>query len=260
VLFAVAIASVVWWKWEDIVERPGVRRLIKLLTQPPIQTVPAGQLTIAVAHLEDDRNRRQEKLLLDELRQFDGVEVQEVDRTIKWPTADSERHAKEKAEEEARRLLGRNRADVLIWGSVITVSGKSAMRLYWTPAQDVPSAKFTGKYQPQTETIALPPEFWNDLKHILGMLAQSRLAALTDEQFGHYVADKLVPLVAQVQVLVQSRKGIWNPETRAGVQFSLTAALALTGEQSGKNEPLAESIELYREVFRVCPGSCVAAA
>src|SRR5262249_44936083 len=142
-----------------------------------------------------------------ELRQFEGVEIQQVDRTIKWPAADSERNAKKKAEEEAHRVLGRTRADVLIWGSVISVGGKSAMRLYWTPTQAVPNAGFTTKYLPETETITLPPEFWNDLKQILGLLAQSRLAVLTSGQFGYYVVDKLEPLLAQIHALVQSREG-----------------------------------------------------
>jgi hypothetical protein len=90
------------------------------------------------------------------------------------------------------------------------------MRLYWTPARDVPGAKSTGKYQPQTETLALPVEFWNDLKQILGLLTQSRIAALTVDQSGHYVADRLAPLIAQVRALVQSREGVWKPETLAG--------------------------------------------
>src|SRR3984893_13994691 len=121
------------------------------------------------------------------------------------------------------------------------------MKLYWTPARDVPGAKFTKEYQ--TETIALPPAFWSDLKQILGLLTQSRIAALTFDQSGHYVADKLAPLIAQVRLLVQSKEGEWNPETQAGVRFSLANALALDGEQSGKSEPLAESIALYREVL-----------
>lgn len=45
----------------------------------------------------------------------------------------------------------------------------------------------------QTETITLPSEFWNDLKQILGLLTQSRIAALTFEQPGHYVADSSRP-------------------------------------------------------------------
>jgi hypothetical protein len=123
------------------------------------------------------------------------------------------------------------------------------MRLYWTPSRDVSGAKASGRHLAQTETITLPSEFWNDLKQILGLLTQSRIAALTFEQPSHYVADKLAPLIPQVRALVQSREGVWNPETLVGVQFSLATALALDGEQFGKNESLDESIELYRKVL-----------
>ena len=187
--------------------------------------------------------------MLDELRHFDGVETLSVDRTVEWPESGTEQVKKTKAEEDARGLLRQTGADVLIWGSVVSLSGNSAMRLYWTPTRDLPGAKSTGKYQPQSETITLPSEFWNDLKQILGLLAQSRIAALTFEQPGHYVADKLAPLIAQVRALVQSREGVWNPETLAWVQFNLATALAFVGEQSGKNKSLAESIALYRKVL-----------
>jgi tetratricopeptide (TPR) repeat protein len=232
----------VWWNWDNIAKRPGVESILARFTQRALPTAPAGRLAIAVAHLDKDKDREHETLLLDELRQFEGVEVVSVDRTV-----DSEQPAKKKAEEEARGLLRQTGADVLVWGSVISLSGKSAMRLYWTPARDVPGAKSTGKYS--TETIALPAEFWSDLKQILGLLTQSRIAALTIDQYGHYVADKLAPLIAQVRALVQSREGVWNPETLAGVRFSLADALELDGEQSGNNESLAESIALYRKVL-----------
>jgi tetratricopeptide (TPR) repeat protein len=123
------------------------------------------------------------------------------------------------------------------------------MRLYWTPSRDLSGAKASERYQPQIETIALPELFWSDLKQILALLSQTRLAELTFNQPGHYVADRLAPLIAQVRALVQSREGVWNPETLAGVRFSLAVALAVYGEQSGKNEPLVESIELYRKVL-----------
>ncbi|MGH6841011.1 MAG: hypothetical protein ACREDV_02815, partial [Methylocella sp.] len=60
------------------------------------------------------------------------------------------------------------------------------MRLFWTPARDVSGAKSTGKYLPQTETIAQPSEFWSYLKQILGVLVQSRLTELTFDKPGHY--------------------------------------------------------------------------
>ena len=123
------------------------------------------------------------------------------------------------------------------------------MRLYWTPSQEVSGAKASGKYLPHTETISLPEEFWSDLKQIFGLLIQSRLAELTFDQPGHYVADKLAPLIEQVRALVQKSEGVWNSETLAGVRFSLANALQIEGEQAGDQELFAEVIELYRKVF-----------
>jgi tetratricopeptide (TPR) repeat protein len=234
----------VWWNWEDIAKKPGVERLIERLSRRTIQTAPAGCLTIAVTHLEDDEGRKQEKQLLAGLEDFEGVETLTIDRMVAWPASGTERENRKKAEEEARGLLKQSGADVLVWGRVI----KSTMRLYWTPSRDVSGAK-VGNYQPQTETIALPEAFWDDLKQILGLLTQSRLAELTFGQEGHYVADRLARLIVQVRALAGSKEGVWDPETLAGVQFSLATALGFYGAQSGKNEPLIESAELYRRVL-----------
>jgi len=125
------------------------------------------------------------------------------------------------------------------------------MRLYWTPSREIKGAKGTGKYQPPAETIALPTEFWSDLKQILGLLSQTRLAEITFGQEGHYVADQLAPLIDQVRKLVQSKEGAWDQETLAGVRSSLSVALKIIGEQAGKSEPLIESVELYQRVLEV---------
>jgi hypothetical protein len=156
---------------------PGVESILARFNQRALPTAPAGRLAIAVAHLERDQDREHERLVRDGLREFEGAEVLRVDRTV-----DLDQPDEKKAEEEARGLLRQTGADVLIWGSVISLSGKSAsaMRLSWTPARDVPGAKSTGKYQ--TETIELPPVFWSDLKQILGLLVQSRIAAHTVDQ------------------------------------------------------------------------------
>ncbi len=248
ILFAAAL--LVWWKWEEIVKRPWIKLAIERLKRPAIPDVPAGLLAIAAAHLDDDEDQWHEKLLLKYLSEFEGVEVVRVDRTIKWPTGGSESEKKKRADEEAQGLLRQTGADVLIWGSVISRGDTSDMWLYWTPAREVPGAKFTRIYRPPTEpTIALPSVFWDDLKQILGLLVQSRLAELTFSQSGHYVADKLAPLITQVRTLVQSKEGVWNPETLAGAQFSLANALELDGEQSERPKSLVESIALYRQVL-----------
>ena len=136
------------------------------------------------------------------------------------------------------------------------------MLLYWTPRKHIPGVELSEKYP--TETIALPSVFWDDLKQVLGLLIEARIAEITVQverniednsgpldQSRRYVADKLAPLIAQVRSLVQSKQGVWNPETLARVQFSLAVALKLEGEQSGKAEPLNESVELYRKVLMV---------
>ncbi len=248
-LVLTVIGGLVWWQWDDIAKRPGIEAFVAWFHQKALPTAPSGRLTVAVAHLAKDKDHEHETLLLDELRQFEGVEVEQVDRAIEWPSADFESVAKTKAEEDARGLLKQAHADVLIWGYVESFNNKSAMRLYWTSARDIPGAKPSGKYQLQTETIALPSEFWNDFKQIVGLLVQSRFAELTFDQSGHYVADKLEPLIVQIRLLVEDREGVWNAETLAGVQSSLADALETDGEQSGKNEPLVESIELYRKVL-----------
>jgi hypothetical protein len=187
----IAASFYIWSNWKDIKERPGIEGVIKRFKRRAIDKAPAGVLTIAVAHLQDDQGQKQEKLLLDELKHFDGVETLTVDRAVEWPDSGTEQVKKKKAEAKARVLLMKTGADVLVWGSVISLSGKSAMRLNWTPSQDVPGS--TGKYLPQTETLALPELFWNDLKQIVGLLTQTRFAELTFDQSGHYIADKRAP-------------------------------------------------------------------
>jgi tetratricopeptide (TPR) repeat protein len=245
VVIVLAIAGgLLWWKWKDIKERPGIESLLGWFKRKPIPRAPADRLTIAVAQLANDKDREHETLLVDELGHFEGVETRSIGRTVS-----SESLEKEKAEKKARAVLKQMGADVLIWGSVISLGGRSAMRLYWTPSREISGAKQSGKYQPPTETIALPVEFWSDLKQILGLLTRNRLAELTFGQEGHYVADRLAPLIVQVRALAESKEGVWEPETLAGVRFGLATALGHYGEQSGKNEPLTESAELYRKVL-----------
>jgi len=118
----------VWWKWKEIKELPGIEPIVAGFKRKPIPRASAGRLTIAVTHLaRDNKDREHETLLRDELQQFEGIElVQPVDRKLD----DGDR---KKAEEDARGLLKQTEADVLIWGGVISLGGKSAMRDLHSP-------------------------------------------------------------------------------------------------------------------------------
>src|SRR5579875_1906968 len=230
VVAVLVVGGFVWWNWEDFAKRPGVKRCIEAIRQriKPLPKASAEHLSIALTHLARDNNEEHEVLVADELGHFEGVEILRLDRTL------DEESGRQKAEEEAQRLLRKTGADVLVWGTVISLEGKSAMRLYWTPSRNVSGAKFYEKYQLPKDTVTLPDAFWEDLKQIMGLLAQSRLAEISFGQPGQFIAAKLEPLIRQVRALVEKKEGVWNPETLAGVQFGLATALAQYGEQLGK--------------------------
>jgi tetratricopeptide (TPR) repeat protein len=234
-----------WWNWETLEKAPGVSSIVKSIERRSVSAARGGHLSLAVAHLEYDKEEEEEKVLLDELRRFEGAEIMRVDRVVSWPEADNEEAAAAKAGEEARHLLQRTGADVLLWGSVITLDKRRAMRLYWTTAQEFPGLKHTERYE--TETIAIPALFWDDLKQVLGLMAQSRIAALT--QGGHYSGDKLAPLIADVRKLLQSKQGVWGAETESGVRFAFARALAEIGGGWGYADLLQEGIDNYRRVL-----------
>jgi hypothetical protein len=249
-IFVAIAAASVWWFWDDLKQKPGVEWLVARIEQKPIVPARPGHLVIAVAHLADDKNHEHEKLLRDALgNEFQGAETQPIDRTITPPDGDTEQEAVARAKEEANRLRQRAGADVLLWGKVMTLSGKSEMRLYWTTGSEVAAVKSTGLYPDVAETIAIPPLFWDDLKQVLGVLVQSRIAAITEKLTGHYSADQLAPLIDQVRKLLQARQGTWDAETDAGVRFAFANALVDYGAQTGNNEALRESIAAYRQTL-----------
>jgi hypothetical protein len=102
------------------------------------------------------------------------------------------------------------------------------------------------------ETIAIPPLFWNDLKQVLGMLVQSRIATIREELTGRYSANQLALLIAQVRKFLLARNGAWNDEAVARVRYAFAEALLECGDQSSDNDMLRESVAACRQV-RVRP-------
>ncbi len=208
-----------------------------------------GHLVIGVTHLQGDTDREHERLLLDRLaNDFDGAQTLQVDATITVPQADTA--GLEQAKAEAARTRAEAAADVLLWGAVDSFKGRSEMRLYWTTGEAVQGAKASGVYQDEADTIALPTLFWSDLKQVLGLLVQSRIADMQTQLTGQYSAAQLAPLIEQVRRLLKTQQGVWNADTDAKVRFTFAAALSDYGDQAGKNEALQESVTAYRKVLQ----------
>jgi hypothetical protein len=129
VLIVLALAGLwLYWNWDEVAKRPGIDPVLARFRRRTLPSAPADLITIAVAHLDKDKGEH-ERLLLGELRTVQSAEVQRVDRTIEWPAAATESVAKIQADKEARDLLERIGADVLIWGYVQRISKRSAMQL-----------------------------------------------------------------------------------------------------------------------------------
>ncbi len=116
VLFAI---GALWWNWEKIRKLPGIawflrRRARRPQPPPPLPRASPGRFAVAVAHLENDRNSEQERLVIEALTEIGAVQVLRFDRVIA-PQRDNVEEAVKEGHEQARALLAESGSDVLIW-------------------------------------------------------------------------------------------------------------------------------------------------
>lgn len=123
VLGIATLAGSIWWQWDHVKGLPGVSEFIESVARHPIPHAPQDRLTIAVAHLENDINKENERLLLAQLESFRGIAVLPLDRTLTLPSGGSQEENIAKGHEGARALLAKSGAGALIWGSVLTHDG-----------------------------------------------------------------------------------------------------------------------------------------
>ena len=238
-----------WWDWHDIRKHPRIQPILTWFSGLP-QADP-DRFSVALAHLENDDDRRYEELIFEGLNeQFDSqeknaVQILRFDRTIGRGGPDQEASVND-AHHQARAYLEESGADVLIWGSVLQDEDESVPKLYWTPSRYVDRARDWKRYP--TEDLELPAVFWWDLVEILQLLVVTRDAEFRSLE-GHFVVDRLGPFVEKVRTLLTSRGEGWSEETRARVRLVLAGSLSTLGEQAGTNEALEEAIVSYRETL-----------
>jgi hypothetical protein len=58
ILLGLSVAGgMVWWNWDEIAKRPGIEWVLAWFHQKALPIAPVGRLTIAVAHLDNDKDR-----------------------------------------------------------------------------------------------------------------------------------------------------------------------------------------------------------
>ncbi len=251
IILALLIAIFLVYKnWNDIKTWPGIGSFIAYISQDPIPKADPARFSILVAHLENDSKNEYERLVIEDLKEFDGIQVLQLDRTIPVTGSVPEKMEKQ-GYEIALSYLKQSGGSVLIWGTVLDRGNQTIPKLYWTESRG-------GKWEQKRydaplieDKFHLPEMFWADLAEILKLLVKTRHAELL-ATLGNYMADQLSPFISRVRTLLDAslnRSG-WDAEARSRTLFMLANALKIFGEQKGEKEPLEEAVAAYREVLK----------
>ncbi len=232
------------WNWKNIRELPGVSQALDFLSQEHIHRGAPDKLTIAVAHLDNDPEGKNERLLLDELEKFQGADILPLNTRIQVSYGGTLDENLANAHAQARKVLEEYRAQALLWGSVVEVNGRTTFRLRWTVSDLASQGQ---RYDPDGD-LNLPSLFWEDLSHVLGLIVQTRMTKFASET-GTFQSDKLKPFIAQVRRLLNDPSSRWGPMDRASVEFALGYSLLAVSIQSDDDDAAREAVQLFQSVL-----------
>ncbi len=250
-LFVLVAVFYVYKNWAKVKTWPGVPFLVDLCSRHRIPVADKERFTILVARLEDDPQRKFERLIIEDLSEFNGIDVMVLDRTIalaRFKPEETER----RGNETARGYLKKSGADVIIWGKILNFEDKSIPKLYYTHAISGENVHVERYRAPrEDEFLRLPKAFWEDLSKILRLLVATGMARYYDMQ-GQYVADQLKPFINRVDTLLKDkeRHSVWDKDALGDTYIILANALTVLGMQGGQNEPLKRAIAAYREALK----------
>jgi tetratricopeptide (TPR) repeat protein len=235
-----------WVSRDKVKDFPGVPSLMCWVSQERLPRADPQRFAVALAHLEYDKDQQYERLIREALRDFEGVQLLQFDRTISLAKGQPEESEKT-GHETARRYLSESGAHVLLWGLVLSQDGKNAPRLYWTTSRKEKRAR--GIYQP--ENFKLPDLFWSDLVDVLRLVVVNYGAEFYAGR-GWFMADQLVPFIERVRRLLGANSGAvrWNVDARMDVQFVQATALLTLGEQTGTSKPIEEAVVAYHTILK----------
>ena len=249
-VLVLCFACPVSWQSDEISKFLGVPQFVAWLKSWPIPRADPTRFSVMVAHLHNDTTREQEQLIVEALKEFEGVQVLLLDRTIPLEGPASEETLKQ-GQENALRFLKKSGASVLIWGTVLAHGDRSVPKLFWT-ASGVRERKSRRYDATRVEDqLRLPELMWSDLSEILGLLAASSASKFTAKE-GHYVTDLLPRFIHRVRRLLSESEGRpgWDADARGFTRLILANALSVLGDRDRKNKALQEAVAAYQEALK----------
>ncbi len=242
---------------EKVGNLPVINHVVAYFKRWPIPKADPNRYSVIIARLENDGNQEHQRLIVEALKEFRGIQVLVLDQTISVEGPVPEEKEK-KGHESARGYLKQTGGSVLIWGTVLSRHGKTVPKLYWTPSQEQLKQEAEKDREPKhydaprfEDQFQLPQVFWSDLSEVLCLLVASQDAEFSAKD-GHYVADRLPPFITKVQTLLNESAGRpgWDADARGRTYVILADALQVLGDQTGKSEPLLEAIVAYQEALK----------
>jgi hypothetical protein len=173
----------------------GFGRSSPRVFQPlPLPKADPDVFTVALVPLDNDENGQMEHDLVEGLREVQGIDVRVFRRP---PISDANLKA---GHELARKYLRQSGVQILLWGTVITASGKEVPKLYWTTSEATDPAKTSGRYPLTEDNLNLPAIFISDLAQVLRLLVATQSAEFYADE-GQFVAGRLAPFIGKVRRL-----------------------------------------------------------
>jgi hypothetical protein len=133
IIVALVVWFLIWKTWKD---REHIKAFaLKIISFLP-HTVPKADInkfSVIIAKLENDQDSKMKDLILEDLGELYGVQFSSYKDYIH-------------SHKEAKAILKKGHAEVLIWGKVLKKDDNSVPKLFWTTSHDLSLAKQEGRY------------------------------------------------------------------------------------------------------------------
>lgn len=232
--------------WRDSARQARDTITEMIAPRPVMVPTQQGRLAIAIAGLVDDTGGTYGTLLRNTLRGFDNVQIKTLTPPVTLAT-DASGILRSRTDVPA--LLASYGLSAVVWGQVVKAGGVAALQLYWTDS----SGSAATHFDDADRTVVLPALDWDMLQPVLGMLVQSRLAAVTEERSGHYPIEALAQSIDQVRRLRADYSATWSAEAAADIDMIFAEVLRDAGDRTSNDTMLNESIATYRNVLALRP-------
>ncbi len=248
-VIAIGVAVVWGTSIVDSVEWAGQLVQAAYYRAMPILKAQAGSFTVAVAQLDDDRDGRIERLVVEDLQEIRWIQVLQIHRKISIGGGDRQQSIHD-GQVKAAEFLTESRAQVMVWGIILSDGVHQVPNLFLSSAQPATSGPSEGRY-PLSDALQLPPLFWKQLASVLDLVVATQSANYLANE-NRALKDTLQPFIDNVRKLLSETEGDpkWDKTSRADVRRALAMALWAEADRTGQTAPLAEAIETLRGLIK----------